>query len=144
MSLASEDRDEIIQLCYRYNLAIDRGDLETWGKTWTEDGVFDVAGDVVSGRAALVEWGGTWQGTRHVIANPVVDLDGDAATLMAYIFAYDGTELVSVGTYHDRLVRTAGGWRFQKRVFRSDQREVMATAVARFGKGAAGPGPGPG
>lgn len=133
---ASQDREEIVQLCYRYNLAIDSGDIKGWGQTWTEDGEFDVAGEIISGRAALEAWGSSWQETVHVIANPVVEVDGDTATLAAYIFAYKGTTLASVGTYQDQLVRTAKGWRFKKRVFRSKQRNVMETANALFSKNA--------
>lgn len=54
---------------------------------------------------------------RHVVANIVVDVDGaDHARAFSVIVLYQGTAAPTVGTYTDRLVRTAEGWRFAERV----------------------------
>lgn len=115
-----EDRDEILQLLYRYNHAIDGGDAEGWADTFTNDAVFDTGAQVLSGRDALVAFASGVRGRRHVVANPVVELAGDTATVRAYLFLYSGTTLAVAGSYEDELARTHAGWRFSKRVFRPD------------------------
>jgi hypothetical protein len=60
----AEDRDEILQLLYRYNHASDSGDAEGWADTFTDDAVFDAAGQVISGREALVEFASAVRGRR--------------------------------------------------------------------------------
>ena len=39
MPLKIEDKMEISELLSRYNLAMDRNDLDAWLETWNEDGV---------------------------------------------------------------------------------------------------------
>jgi hypothetical protein len=78
--------------------------------------VFDVAGQLRSGRDELVAFAAGVHGFRHTVANPVIDVAGDAATVRAYFVVYRGTALAAVGTYADEVVRTPGGWRFAKRV----------------------------
>src|SRR5262245_37610120 len=117
----TEDRDEIIQLLYRYNHTFDRGDAEAWADTFTEDGVFDAMGRVVTGRDALLEFAGRVSGLRHVLVNPLVDVTGDTAHVRAYLVMIVNGAITSVGVYEDDLVRTAAGWRFTKRVFTADQ-----------------------
>jgi ketosteroid isomerase-like protein len=120
MPSVTEDRDEILQLAYRYNHAIDSGDAPGWADTFTPDGVFDVAGQVRSGREELIEFASSVHGYRHVLVNPVIDVAGDAATLRGYFVVYSGTALAGIGTYQDEVVRTPGGWRFAKRVSTPD------------------------
>jgi ketosteroid isomerase-like protein len=120
MASTTEDRDEILQLLYRYNHAMDSGDAHGWADLFTEDAVFDAAGQVVSGREALVEFASSVGGSRHVLANPVIDVAGDTATARAYLFLFRGTTVSIVGSYEDEVVRTPAGWRFAKRVFTRD------------------------
>jgi uncharacterized protein (TIGR02246 family) len=118
MPTLAEDRDEILQLVYRYNHAVDSGDAQGWADTFTEDAVFEVGPTVVTGRQGLVDFASAMSsGMRHVTANPVIEITGDAASLRAYIFVFRGKEVGVTGTYEDQLVRTPGGWRFAKRVF---------------------------
>ena len=112
-----EDRDEILQLLYRYNHTIDGGDANGWAETFTEDAVFDAAGNVLSGHDALRDFAASFKGRRHVVANPLVEIDGDTATVRAYAVVFSGTTPSVVGLYEDELVRTHEGWRFAKRVF---------------------------
>ena len=120
MPSITEDRDEILQLLYRYNHAIDSGDAHGWAGTFTADGVFDVAGQVRSGRDELAAFAAGVHGYRHTVVNPVVNVAGDAATVRAYWVVYQGTAVAAVGTYADEVVRTPGGWRFAKRVSTPD------------------------
>jgi len=120
MPSTTEDRDEILQLAYRYNHAIDSGDAQGWADTFIPDGVFDVAGQVRSGRDELVAFAASVHGLRHTLANPVIDVVGEAATMRAYFVVFQGTALIGTGTYTDELVRTPEGWRFTKRVSTPD------------------------
>jgi len=116
MPKLADDRDEILQLLYRYNHLIDAGDGEGWAGLFTDDGVLDAAGHVVTGHAGLAEFGASVGGMRHVVANPVIDVSGDTGTVQAYVFAFHGTRVAIVGAYQDEVVRTPAGWRFAKRV----------------------------
>ena len=122
MPSTAEDRDEILQLMYRYNHAIDSGDAPGWAATFTADGVFDVAGQLRSGRDELIAFAASVHGLRHTVANPVIDVTGDAATARAYFVVFQGTGLAAIGTYQDEVVRTPDGWRFAKRVSTPDAR----------------------
>ena len=54
--------------------------------------------------------------TRHIVSNIRVDVEGDSASATSQIMLFlakDSTPLV--GSYHDRLTRTAEGWRFTER-----------------------------
>src|SRR5262249_46755274 len=118
MPSTAEDRDEILQLVYRYNHAVDGGDAKGWAATFTEDAVFEVGPTVITGREGLVDFASNMSaGMRHVLANPVIEVTGDAASIRAYVFVFRGKELSVTGNYDDQVVRTPEGWRFAKRVF---------------------------
>ena len=120
MPTTTEDRDEILQLCYRYNHAIDSGDAHGWADTFVEDAEFHVSGRVMAGRDARVAFASAVVDRRHTIANPVIDVTGDTATLRAYVVVFHGKDLSMLGTYEDELVRTPAGWRFAQRTFNAD------------------------
>ncbi|HEX5586010.1 MAG TPA: nuclear transport factor 2 family protein, partial [Acidimicrobiia bacterium] len=120
MSTVAEDRDEILQLLYRYNHTIDAGDAEGWADTWTDDGVFDAGGSVLRGRAELVGFASGVSGVRHVVMNPLVDVTGDRARVRAYLMLLVGGAIGMIGVYDDEVVRTPSGWRFAARTFTPD------------------------
>jgi ketosteroid isomerase-like protein len=128
MASVSEDRDEILQLMYRYNHSIDSGDADEWAGCFVEDAVFDGAGMVTTGRDALRAFaeqvGG--RGKRHVLLNPLIDVDGDTAHGRAYVLLLDGPGIGAVGGYDDEFTRTADGWRIAKRSFTIDARAGAA------------------
>lgn len=54
--------------------------------------------------------------TRHIVANARVSVSGDTATATSQILLFTAAgQPPLVGSYHDRLVRTAAGWRFAER-----------------------------
>jgi ketosteroid isomerase-like protein len=53
--------------------------------------------------------------TRHICANIRVDISGDTATATSQILLFTGHDAPKVGSYHDKLIRTADGWRFVER-----------------------------
>lgn len=124
MPTAAEDRDEILQVMYRYNHAMDRGNADEWASCFTADAVFDAAGRVTEGhdalRALAQEVGG--KGIRHVLVNPAVDVDGDAARGRSYLLLLQQADIGAVGAYDDEFVRTGDGWKIAKRVFTIESR----------------------
>jgi hypothetical protein len=131
MASLIEDRDEILQLLYKYNHAIDGGEAERWAGTFTESGVLDAAGRVFAGQQALVAFASGVHGMRHIVTNPVVEVTEDTATVRAYVVVFRGTSTSTIGTYADDLVRTPAGWRFAKRVFTPDSWDSAATETLR-------------
>jgi len=121
MPSTTEDRDEILQLLYRYNHAIDSGDAEGWADTWTDDGVFEIGGaQPITGRAGLVEFAKSVSGLRHMALNPLVEVNGDSARVRAYVVVLQGGAIAVTGATEDHVVRTPGGWRLARRVFAGD------------------------
>ncbi len=123
MPLSIEDQIAILALVARYNHAVDSGDVETRAATFTEDGVWDSeTGGVVRGREAILAHARdraphahTW---KHWTNNPVIEGDGDAATIRQYMMlvGVDGAlRIRMLGTYHDTLRREPDGWRFAYR-----------------------------
>jgi uncharacterized protein (TIGR02246 family) len=54
--------------------------------------------------------------TRHICANVRVRVDGDSAAAESQIMLFTAKDTPPlVGSYHDRLTRTADGWRFTER-----------------------------
>jgi 3-phenylpropionate/cinnamic acid dioxygenase small subunit len=125
------DRLEITQLLYRYARAIDTRDLDALATVFTPDAVIDYAvpGGTRLPFPEMVAWLGralrVFRTTQHALANPLIELDGDAARATTYLQAahvqvrHDGEETCAVqyGAYADRLVRTPGGWRIAERRF---------------------------
>jgi uncharacterized protein (TIGR02246 family) len=119
----TEDRDEIRNLLARYNHAIDSQQVDAWAGMFTDDGVFDVGGRVAKGTDELRAFAEGVKGPmRHVIANEVIDVEGDEARVQAYVFVYAGSPpaVRTLGTYDDELRRVDGAWRFSRRTFRPD------------------------
>lgn len=117
-----EDRDEIRQLMARYTHAIDAGRGDDWAATFTDDGVFEMPGHSVAGTAALRAFAEGRGGARHVVANEVIDVDGDEARVRAYVFVFAGSPPVAraAGGYDDRLRKVDGRWRFARRAYTPD------------------------
>ena len=57
---------------------------------------------------------------RHHISNPLIEVAGDDATARSYFAVHANAGPDHSGTYDDRLVRTANGWRFAHRRVRVD------------------------
>lgn len=138
----AEDRAQIEDLQARYMFALDFGDLDTYVKTFTEDGILDIIGMKWQGREEIKKGlggmpdsegeeeqdTGPYPATgRHNITNIVVKIDGNKAVGRAYWFHYgnDNPErkavLNSYGYYEDEMVKVNGEWLFSKRVIYNEQ-----------------------
>lgn len=125
-TLSAQDYFEIQQLYARYNIAIDSGDAEGWAATFTPDGVFNT----FSGHDALVGFIKTWReklngATRkHWNNNLQVSGTSKEASASTYLMLVDFStkppSILMSGSYTDSLVKTKDGWRFTKRMTKSD------------------------
>jgi hypothetical protein len=121
MGLSVEDRLDIQQLYARYCHAIDGGDPEGWAATFTANGVLEAGTVRQQGGAALAEFarGLSQYKMRHWTNNLVLEpAEGGASGrcyLVAYLLGGDQPVISTTGIYHDDLVDTPEGWRFQKR-----------------------------
>jgi 3-phenylpropionate/cinnamic acid dioxygenase small subunit len=124
------DRLEIEELLTRYATALDRKDWDLYASCFTSDAYIDyTSAGGIKGRLAVIKpWlAGVMAGfpmSQHLITNRAITIDGDTATCESYFFnpmglADEAGELVLFfegGSYSDKLVRTAEGWRIAQRI----------------------------
>jgi SnoaL-like domain len=135
-TLSAQDYFEIQQLYARYNIAIDSGDAEGWAATFTPDGVFNT----FSGHDALVGFIKAWReklngATRkHWNNNLQVTGNSKEASATTYLMLVDFStkppSILMSGSYTDSLVKTKDGWRFTKRMTKSDATPTAPPAAA--------------
>ncbi len=116
------DKEAIRDLACRYAHCVWRKDVAGAVALFAEDGEMDT-GDrpPVRGREALLDE------YRKMITGPdlmpfvhdhLIELHGDTAEGSAHLDlrgTMDGVSMVGAGWYEDHYVRTAAGWRFQRR-----------------------------
>lgn len=137
MSMTDARRREIEQDCAKlvtaYSVCIDHRRFDRLIGLFAEDAVLSLDGYRLEGRAridAYMRERPKSRTTRHVISNMLIDvLDADSAEGLSYLTGYrfdahDDSERKRlpfegpfvVGSYSDRFVRTAEGWRFAERL----------------------------
>jgi 3-phenylpropionate/cinnamic acid dioxygenase small subunit len=122
------DKLEIHELLYRYAELVDAGDFDGVGRLLARGSFAGVAGaDAIAGLFAATTRrfpdSSTPTGTprtRHLVLNPIVDVDGDSATARSTFCVVQVTDTGSlqpivVGRYSDRFARDAAGWYFAAR-----------------------------
>jgi hypothetical protein len=132
--MQSDDLEAIRRLLAIYGQLIDSKRMTEWGDLFEEDAVFRVWGQTYSGRDEIVREIGAMQPDRpgkHVVLQPVIDLLGsDRArswTDLCGLGSGDaGISIVTIGRYHDDLVRSGadGRWRIGRRVLVMGGEEV--------------------
>ncbi|UNB51253.1 nuclear transport factor 2 family protein [Mycolicibacterium sp. YH-1] len=118
-------RFAVTDLLYRYAELIDAGDFDGVGELLGRGNFMGVSG--ASSIAKLFatttrrfpDHGNTPR-TRHLVQNPIVDVDGDVATSRSTFCVVQGTETVPlqpivVGRYADTFARDEDGWYFTER-----------------------------
>jgi 3-phenylpropionate/cinnamic acid dioxygenase small subunit len=121
-----QDRFEIDELLTRYATAIDDKTFDVLDSVFTPDAHVDyvsaggIAGDYSTVKQWLSEILPTFPSYQHLVGNRRISIDGDTATSVATfhnpMVMADGTMFFCGGEYHDKLVRTAEGWRIAERV----------------------------
>lgn len=119
---------EICNLLYQYAEHMDAGRLEDASELFRDAVVHNGRADL--DHLALLE---SWRGavrihpdgtprTKHVITNPIVEIDeaAGAATCRSYYTVLQSTpavplQVIAAGRYHDKFERVDGTWRFSYR-----------------------------
>ena len=120
------DRLDIDALISRYAFHLDDRDFEALKGLFVPSARMDYSaqGGPAGERDEIVPWlDETVSGfpmSQHVIANRLIEVDGDEATARSYLYNPMGlpdgrTTFLGTG-YRDRFVRTSDGWRFAERV----------------------------
>jgi uncharacterized protein (TIGR02246 family) len=124
-----EDREAIWQLFQDYRRELDARDFAAYSRLFAEDGEW--IGDLGSAKgpaeieALLVRtlevYPDDTTRTYHLVANPVIQVDGDRATAQStwcFVTRADDDEpvLAMLGHYDDVLTRADGRWKFLRRV----------------------------
>lgn len=124
---ALADRQEINDLVVRYSTALDTRDWALLETCFIADPVFDADGfppinDFQSIRDNASRALAGLDASQHYVTNIAIELDGDKASVVAYLqaqhvrsSAVGGPNLLIAGVYRDDVVRTAAGWRFSHR-----------------------------
>jgi ketosteroid isomerase-like protein len=143
---ALEDERAIRATLYRYGHALDYGAEADWVNCFTEDALYEVryrvdggAGtgrvDQHRGHQQLAAFAAghsrppqRWH--KHVLIEPIIELDGDRATVTSYFLRIDEHEgervIYAFGRYLDMLMRTPDGrWRFATRVAEVESRSAL-------------------
>ena len=122
------DEEAIRQTIAQYAHFCDDGRFDEWAELFALDARFSALGETHEGRSEAKAWIMKFQTPelrgKHVCTNTVIDVDGDQARAWTdYIFVDRSGAIISVGRYHDRLVRDGKRWRFQERriVFVGDE-----------------------
>jgi hypothetical protein len=120
------DRLEIDELLTRYATAIDAKTFDLLDDVFTPDAHVDytsaggIAGDFPTVKGWLSEVLPYFPEYQHVVGNRDVTVDGDTATSISKFFnpmvQGNGDVFFVGGEYHDKIVRTADGWRIAERI----------------------------
>jgi ketosteroid isomerase-like protein len=140
-----EDEQAVYRLVSSYGPAMDTGSGAECGALWADDGVYEFDGKRAhgpAGVAAMTEADYQQQlireGCAHVMAMPLVEVDGDTAVATCYSRVYrhgdDGYWIWRVSANRWELVRTADGWRIKRRTNRTldggpEARDILRRAV---------------
>ncbi len=122
---------DVTRLIHQYVWSNDAQDWDSCAALYTEDAIFrrPSGGDPVIGRAAILTsfTARPPRAQRHVMANILVDVVNETeAHAKSVIVLYMGDAAEEglpvqdpksplIGTYEDRVVKTADGWRFAER-----------------------------
>lgn len=130
----SVDYFRIQNLLHLYSEAVDRGAFDEVGELFRHADVYFPGDDVPAVKAGstgfgehLAKWtrrfdetGGTPR-TRHLCTNLIIEFDDEThARTRSYFVVFQGTDTLPLqpiitGSYHDRLEKVEGDWRFTER-----------------------------
>ncbi len=133
MTLSLEDRIELHELAGRYGDIVDDRDWAGLDAVFTAEAVFEVVGLVtmegLGGIRQYMEHEG-----RHPLAHLITNIhvreeEGQVTLLSRGIFPITSRKegpghRVFYGSYYDRVVRTAAGWRVSHRIFSTKRLET--------------------
>ncbi|HMT45114.1 MAG TPA: nuclear transport factor 2 family protein [Chakrabartia sp.] len=115
------DEAAITRMIHDYAARNDAGDWDEVAALYVPEGRMSrpiAPDDFVEGRDAILAAfkARPPRTTRHICTNIRVDVEGDTASASSQIMLFTAAgQPPLVGSYADRLVRTADGWRFVER-----------------------------
>lgn len=132
-------RSKITELIYRYAELVDAGDFDGVGEllsrakfggpqTATVSGARNIAAVFAATTRRFPDGGGGRHRagagtpkTRHLVLNPIVEIDGDTATARSTFCVVQATDNIAlapivVGRYYDTFARDGEGWHFTERI----------------------------
>ena len=134
------DQLAIKELAARFEKAFDDGDMDAHMATWAQEMSFESPFGTYDTREGYRGWvegfynqmSEQYGGTRHIVANHEISVDGDTATMTAYLIIFgrngnpegDTPQPVVAGTAaftDDQLERVDGEWLFTHRTLVFDQ-----------------------
>lgn len=118
-----EDELAIRALIERYADAVNRRYAEDFSALWSDDGVWEVFGQRITGRDALVAaWTAAMRSFAfvfHVAHSAVIQVEGDGArgrwTISEQLVDLRGAPGLLLALYHDEYRRESGAWRIAER-----------------------------
>lgn len=123
------DRIQIEDLMIEYYWAFSNEEGHDIKKYWTEDGEFDIAGNVVKGWAAIEAAYSSPETADEnspkfvmLLGNPMIRVTGDTAVMDAVFTGMTSTDTTKApipteqGTDHVEFVKVDGQWKIRKRV----------------------------
>jgi len=127
-SLSTEDKLNIMELCHRFDRAINLGDEAKVGTLFHDNASVCTPKGTVVGREKLVEYFNSCKplakGNRHLTCDILVEPDGEqGAVATSYRILHKASSppaLVATGIIEDRLVQVDGEWKFASRKFIMD------------------------
>src|SRR5436190_18532845 len=108
-------------MLFAYAAANDTGDWKTVAAMYADNGRMSrptAPDDFIVGRETILTAfrSRPARTSRHIVANIRVEVAGDSATATSQIMLFTAAgQPPIVGSYHDKLVRTGDGWRFNER-----------------------------
>ncbi|MGV0642684.1 nuclear transport factor 2 family protein [Mycolicibacterium sp. XJ2546] len=123
--MSTDDKLAVTELLYRYAELIDAGDFEGVGRLLGRGrfmgvaGEEDIAGLFAATTRRFPEHTNTPR-TRHLVLNPIVEVDGDTAQARSTFCVVQATDTIAlqpivVGRYRDSFARDRSGWYFTDR-----------------------------
>ena len=132
--MGPDEATAITNELYRYAELIDAGRFDEVGElmehctfSYGDDGGGPSGAQAIAAtyRNTVITYGDGTPRTRHITANPIIEIEGDTATVRSvYVVLQQAPDspmqAIISGRYHDTLRRIDGRWRFVQRCFLVD------------------------
>ncbi|MFN3254193.1 MAG: nuclear transport factor 2 family protein [Ilumatobacter sp.] len=125
MTVSQQDHFELAQLAAQYCDGVIRKDVDTWSATWADDATWQLRGDPIVGKEAIVAyWLEAMERFEWVVQtapHSVFDVVEGATTGTGRVIAQetfkraDGVMGGLIAVYHDEYVKTSDGWKYASR-----------------------------
>ncbi len=125
MSVSQQDHFELSRLVEAYCDGVIRKDVDTWSSTWADDSEWQMRGDPIVGKQAIVEYWVEAMKRFHWVMqtapHTVFEVEEGANEGTGRVVAHETFKRADdvmgglIAIYHDRYVKTDAGWKFAAR-----------------------------